>query len=177
MTLAPMPLAMTIPDLAAFLDAEFPEVRGRFEILALAPARAEVRMRARAEDLRPGGTVSGPAMFALADVSFYIATLAMIGPEPLTVTTGAAIDFLRKPAPGPMLAEARILKLGRSLSVGDVLLRSEGAEAVVARASLTYSIPPGSIPPGRASAAANSSRSTSQTTASSTGPTKSPTGP
>lgn len=162
---------MTIPELAAFLDEVFPEVRGRFEILDLAPLSALVRMSARAEDLRPGGTVSGPAMFALADVAFYIATLAMIGPEPLTVTTSASIDFLRKPAPGPMLAEARVLKLGRSLSVGDALLRSEGTEAVVARASLTYSIPP------ERRASAISSRSRSQTTASSTGPMKSPIGP
>lgn len=160
---------MTIPDLAAFLDEVFPEVRGRFEILSLSPHAAVVRMSARAEDLRPGGTVSGPAMFALADVAFYIAILAMIGPEALTVTTNAAIDFLRKPAPGPLLAEARILKLGRSLVVGDVLLRGEGDAAVVARASLTYS-----IPPGRSAAA---SRSMSQMTASSTGPTNSPTGP
>lgn len=133
---------MTIPDLATFLDEVFPEVRGRFEILALGPSSAEMRMAGRAEDLRPGGTVSGPAMFALADVAFYVATLAMIGPEPLTVTTNASIDFLRKPAPGPMRAEARILKLGRSLSVGDVLLRSEGMAAPVARAGFTYSIPP-----------------------------------
>lgn len=161
---------MTIPDLAAFLDEVFPEVRGRFGILALAPHSALVRMTARDDDLRPGGTVSGPAMFALADVAFYIAILAMIGPEALTVTTNASIDFLRKPAPGPMLAEARILKLGRSLAVGDVLLRSEGTEAVVARASLTYSIPP-------VRSAVSSARSTSQITASSTGPTKSPTGP
>ncbi len=162
---------MTIPELAAFLDEVFPEVRGRFEILDLGSFSALVRMTARAEDLRPGGTVSGPAMFALADVAFYIATLAMIGPEPLTVTTNASIDFLRKPAPGPMLAEARVLKLGRSLSVGDVLLRSEGAAAAAARASLTYSIPPDR----RASAISSSSRS--QTTASSTGPMKSPIGP
>lgn len=133
---------MTLPDLAAFLDEVFPQVRGRFEILEIAPHAAEVRMAARDEDLRPGGTVSGPAMFALADVAFYIVTLAMIGPEPLTVTTSAAIDFLRKPAPGRIVASARILKLGRSLSVGDVLLRSEGMAAPVARAGFTYSIPP-----------------------------------
>jgi uncharacterized protein (TIGR00369 family) len=137
-----MQTLMTIPDLAAFLDAVFPQVRGRFEILEIAPHAAKVRMTARDEDLRPGGTVSGPAMFALADVAFYIVTLAMIGPEPLTVTTSATIDFLRKPAPGRMVASARILKLGRSLSVGDVLLRSEGMAAPVARAGFTYSIPP-----------------------------------
>ncbi len=137
-----MQLQMTIPELDAFLAEVFPQLGPRFEILELAAGRALVRMTAVDADLRPGGTVSGPSLFALADVAFYIATLAAIGPEPLTVTTNCSIDFLRKPAPGPLTAKARILKLGRSLCVGDVLLRSEGQEAPVARASLTYAVPP-----------------------------------
>ncbi|MBP7001191.1 PaaI family thioesterase [Amaricoccus sp.] len=137
-----MRLRMSIPELHAFLAEVFPQMAGRFEIVGLEPMRARVRMTAGAADLRPGGTVSGPAMFGLADVAFYIVTLAMIGPEPLTVTTSCAIDFLRKPAPGALVAEARLLKLGRSLAVGDVLLYSEGGAAPVARAGLTYSIPP-----------------------------------
>ncbi len=138
-----MPLRMTPDELHAFLAEVFPQLAHRFEITGLEPCGARVRMVAAEADLRPGGTVSGPAMFALADCAFYIAVLAMIGPEALTVTTSCSIDFLRKPAPGALTAEARILKLGRSLAVGDVLLRSEGVEAPVARASLTYSIPPG----------------------------------
>lgn len=136
-------LRMSADELHAFLADVFPQMASRFEIIALEPFGARVQMIAADADLRPGGTVSGPAMFGLADCAFYIATLAMIGPQALTVTTNCCIDFLRKPAPGPMVAEARILKLGRSLSVGDVLLRVEGVEAPVARASLTYSIPPG----------------------------------
>jgi len=99
-------------------------------------------MTAAAADLRPGGTVSGPAMFALADCAFYMATLSLVGREALAVTTSAAIDFLRKPAPGGLVAEARMLKLGRTLAVGDVLVFSDGVADPVARASLTYSIPP-----------------------------------
>lgn len=133
---------MTIPELCAFLAEVFPQMAGRFEIVELGPYVARVVMTAGEADLRPGGTVSGPAMFALADVAFYVVTLAMIGPEPLTVTTNCAIDFLRKPAPGALVAEARLLKLGRSLSVGDVVIFSEGVPGPVARASLTYSIPP-----------------------------------
>ena len=71
-----------------------------------------------------------------------MATLALIGREALTVTTSCAIDFMRKPAPGALDAEARVLKLGRSLSVGDVLVFSDGLDGPVARAGLTYSIPP-----------------------------------
>ena len=137
-----MSLKMSVGELHAFLAEVFPQMAGRFEIVALAPFAARVRMTATEADLRPGGTVSGPAMFALADCAFYVATLAMIGPEALTVTTNCCIDFLRKPAPGPIVADVRILKLGRSLAVGDVLLRSEGVDKPVARASLTYSIPP-----------------------------------
>jgi uncharacterized protein (TIGR00369 family) len=126
----------------AYLAEIFPQLGHRFEILRLEPHFALVRMRTDVADLRPGGTVSGPAIFTLADCSYYIATLAMIGREALTVTTNCAIDFMRKPGPGALTAEARVLKLGRSLSVGDVLIRSAGVDGPVARASLTYSIPP-----------------------------------
>jgi len=133
---------MSIPELHAFLAAEFPQLGPRFDIVELRPLFARVRMTTSEADLRPGGTVSGPVLFALADCTFYIAVLAMIGPEALAVTTSAAIDFMRKPAPGGLAAEARVLKLGRSLAVGDVLIHSDGIEGAVARASLTYAIPP-----------------------------------
>jgi uncharacterized protein (TIGR00369 family) len=102
-------------------------------------------MRLKVEDrhLRPGGTVSGPAMFALADVAAYVATMARIGPQALAVTTNCSIDFMRKPQAGQdIIARAEVLKLGRALSVTEVRLLSEGSDAPVARASLTYSIPP-----------------------------------
>lgn len=137
-----MQLAMTMPGLQAYLEEVFPQMRGRFELLELQPGRLRVRMVAREADLRPGGTVSGPALFALADCAYYLAVLSVIGREPLTVTTSCAIDFMRKPPPGPLVAEARVLKLGRTLSVGDVLIFAEGAATVpVARASLTYALP------------------------------------
>ncbi|MBL4808407.1 MAG: PaaI family thioesterase [Rhodobacteraceae bacterium] len=137
-----MTLKMTIPEIHAFLDEVFPQVHNRFNVTTLPEMGATVEMRISESDLRPGGTVSGPAMFALADVAFYIATLAMIGPKALTVTTSCTINFMRKPAPTDLRAEARILKLGRSLSVGDVTLYSKGLDKPVAHASVTYSIPP-----------------------------------
>ena len=137
-----MQLRFTIPEMHAYMAEIFPQLGSRFEVLEMAPFRLRARMRMTEADLRPGGTVSGPAIFALADCAFYMATLAMIGREALTVTTSAAIDFMRKPAPGDLTAEARLLKLGRTLSVGDVLVFSPGVEGPVARASLTYAIPP-----------------------------------
>jgi len=102
-----------------------------------------VRLRVAERHLRPGGTVSGPSMFALADVGMYLAILARLGPVALAVTTSCSIDFMRKPVAGvDLIARTRVLKMGRVLAVGDVLLFSDGQAAPVARASLTYSIPP-----------------------------------
>ncbi|ARE39137.1 Phenylacetic acid degradation-related protein [Rhodovulum sp. P5] len=129
--------------LEEFLAREFPQVTGDFSVEDVAPMQVRVRMPVAERHLRPGGTVSGPSMFALADVGIYLAVLAMIGPKALAVTTNCSIDFMRKPAAGrDMLCEARLLKLGRVLAVGDALLFSEGMEGAVARAGLTYSIPP-----------------------------------
>ncbi len=137
-----MELKMTIAEITAFLEKVFPQIDKDFDVLSLSVDEVVVRMNVKDRHLRPGGTVSGPSMFALADVSYYIATLALIGPEALTVTTNCSIDFMRKPGPTDMIAKARVLKLGRTLSVGDVLLYSEGMDAPVARANLTYAIPP-----------------------------------
>ena len=133
---------MTVAEVTAFLDVEFPQIDGRFELMSIGSMTANVRMVARESDLRPGGTVSGPAMFALADVAYYVVTLAMIGPQALTVTTNCNINFMRKPEPTALIAQARILKLGKSLSVGDVTLINEGDARAVAHAQMTYSIPP-----------------------------------
>ncbi len=91
---------------------------------------------------RPGGTVSGPTLMALADTAAWMAILSRIGPVVLAVTTSLHIDFLRKPALSDVLADATILKLGRRLGVVDVALRSAGSPEIVAKAQVTYSIPP-----------------------------------
>ena len=138
-----MKLKMSKDDLQAFLIAEFPQADGKYMIQDLAPLEITVRMAVTQANLRPGGTISGPSMFGLADISMYLAILAMIGPQALAVTTNCSIDFMRKPAAGvDMIGKAKILKLGRVLAVGDVQLFSEGQAAPVARAGLTYSIPP-----------------------------------
>ena len=138
-----MALKMDAAQLNAFLDEAFDQVAGDFEVEAVEEERLRVRLIVSHKHLRPGGTVSGPSMFSLADVAAYLMTLARIGPQALAVTTNCSIDFMRKPAAGvDLIAETRLLKLGRALSVCDVLLFSEGQDKTVARASLTYSIPP-----------------------------------
>lgn len=137
-----MPLVMNAPQLTQFMLEQFPQMADEFTILDVSSEELTVAMDATDKHLRPGGTVSGPSLFGLADCAYYLATLARIGPKALTVTTNCSIDFMRKPKPGRVVAKARVLKLGRSLSVGDVLMYSEGDDRPVARASLTYSIPP-----------------------------------
>ena len=126
----------------SFLEEVFPQVNGKIEILNLTVSSASIKLRVAESDLRPGGTVSGPSMFLLADVTFYVAVLAAIGKKPLAVTTNCSINFMRKPNPNDLVADARILKKGRSLIVGDVLLRSSMEDLTVAQASFTYAIPP-----------------------------------
>lgn len=136
-------LLMDAPGLEAFLKAEFGQVKDDFTVDSVDEAALTLRLRVAERHLRAGGTVSGPSMFALADVAMYLAILSRIGPVPLAVTTNCSMDFMRKPEAGrDMLGQARILKLGRSLAVGDVLLFSEGLAEPVARAGLTYAIPP-----------------------------------
>lgn len=138
-----MGLVVNAKEMAVFLDEVFPQVKGMFAIDLLDQDQLVMRLLVNDTHLRPGGTVSGPAMFGLADVSAYVATMARIGREALAVTTNCSIDFMRKPRAGrDLLAHTRVLKLGRALSVCDVLIYSDGEGEPVARASLTYSLPP-----------------------------------
>ena len=138
-----MQILMEAEALTAFLVADFQQVADDFAIERLTDDGIEMRLRVAARHLRPGGTVSGPSIFALADVAVYLAILSRIGPVALAVTTSASLDFLRKPAAGrDLIAHTRLLKLGKSLAVADVLVYSEGASQPVARAAMTYSIPP-----------------------------------
>jgi len=137
-----MQLKMDAGALEAFLAAEFGQVAEEFAVARADEAGVALRLKVSDKHLRPGGTVSGPAIFALADVAMYLAVLSRIGPVALAVTTSCAVDFMRKPAAGrDLLGEARVLKLGRSLAVGDVMVFSAGTAEPVARASLTYAIP------------------------------------
>lgn len=104
--------------------------------------RATLRMPADDRMLRPGGTVSGPTMMALADAAMYAALLSRIGPVKLAVTTSFNANFLHRPEPADLIAEATVLKLGKRLAVMDVAVRSDGHDAAVAHMTGTYSIPP-----------------------------------
>ncbi len=137
-------LMMSREELEVFLQREFPQIHLNgdiWTILEVAPLRATMRMAYHESQIRPGGTISGPAMMTLADLALYVAVLASIGPVGLAVTTNLSINFLRKPEPRALIGECRLLKLGKRLAVGDVTLRSEGADEIVAHATGTYSIP------------------------------------
>jgi uncharacterized protein (TIGR00369 family) len=137
--------ALTVAEMEAFLDREFPQIHvgGRiFTVEAVGAGTCRMRMAFDPRNVRPGGTLSGPSMFTLADLAFYVAVLGAIGPVGLAVTTNLNINFLRKPAPRDMIAECRMLKIGKRLAVGEVTLYSEGETEPVAHATGTYSIPP-----------------------------------
>ncbi len=136
---------MTVAELERFMDAAFPQMHegGRLNVIeAVGPMTARLRLRYSDRNLRPGGTISGPAMMALADYAMYAVVLAHIGPVALAVTTNLNINFLRKPEPADILAEAKLLKLGQRLAVGDVTMWQEGGKGPVAHVTSTYSIPP-----------------------------------
>jgi len=136
---------MSLAETQAFLDSEFPQMQagGRaYHLEAVGLLTARMRLEAHERFLRPGATVSGPAMMALADYALYAAILANIGPVALAVTTNLTFNFLRKPASGDLLAECRLMKLGRRLAMGEVAITAVGDPDVVCHATGTYSIPP-----------------------------------
>lgn len=155
-----MQLVLAPAQLIEILEAAFPELpRGLFQIEQLVPGRLQCRMASRANDLRPGGTIQGPALMGLADTAAFLALLAHIGPQLGAATASLHIDFLRRPAPGDLRADVEVLKIGRRLAVmeariyslsneGSSQASSDGAadsEAAalpcVARAAVTYSLP------------------------------------
>ncbi len=129
-------------DIAAFMAAEFPQSRCVVETIG--EGGATVSHPVGPDELRPGGTVSGPVLMGVADVALYVAILGVIGIVPLAVTTSLTINFLRKPAADRrIIGVCRLLKVGRSLAIGEVSLYSEGLEEPVAHVVGTYAIPPG----------------------------------
>ena len=132
---------MTAQAIEAFLAQQFPEVQTP-RVLEANGVSARLELEFRTSQLRPGGTVSGPTLMALADTAMYALVLSAIGEVPLAVTTNLTMNFLRRPRPEALVAEASMLKLGRSLAVGEVSLRSVSTSEVCAHAVVTYALPP-----------------------------------
>ncbi len=136
---------LTRKKLQALLRAEFPEMfnaESGYALEALWHGGCRLRRHFDRHSLRPGGTLSGATLMSLADFAMYIAVLSAIGWVPLAVTTNLTINFLKKPGPRDLLAEARLIKLGKRLAVGEIAIRSEASHELVAHATSTYSIPP-----------------------------------
>ena len=135
---------MTAAELGVFLRTELPHMFDYDDLTIMhADGRTcRVRQRFRESMLRPGGTVSGATLMALADCAMYVVVLSAIGPVSLAVTTNLNINFLRKGAPGQdLLATAKLLKLGKRLAVGEVTLLSGASVDPIANVTATYSIP------------------------------------
>ena len=135
---------LTRKELVDLLRAEFPEAShamGDYEIEEVWQGGCRLRQRFSDRAVRPGGTLSGATMMALGDFAMYVAVLASIGWVPLAVTTNLNINFLKKPAARDLVAEARLIKLGKRLAVGEIGIRSDGDDDLVAHITATYSIP------------------------------------
>lgn len=134
-------MSATKEEIVAFMAAEFPAAK--YTVEAVGERSAVLAHEIGPDELRPGGTVSGPVLMSIADVALYVAILATIGIVPLAVTTSLNINFLRKPsAKARIIAECRLIKVGRTLIVGEVSLYSEGDSDLVAHVVGTYAIPP-----------------------------------
>lgn len=128
-------------EIAAFMVREFPQ--SKVSVEEVGNRSASVRQKIGFDELRPGGTVSGPVLMAVADVALYVAILGEIGLEALTVTTNLNINFLRKPSSTrDIIGICKLLKVGKRLVIGEVAIYSDGTEEPVAHAVGTYSIPP-----------------------------------
>src|SRR5262245_30735144 len=139
------PLALSEREVALLIEEHFPQVHddGPVVIETVTPSETVVRMRQDARAMRPGGTVSGPAMFKLADFSVYVAVLGALGGGALqAVTTSMTINFLTRPKPADLIARSRLIKVGRRLAVAEVELYSEGSTEMIAHATSTYALPP-----------------------------------
>lgn len=136
---------MTPDALNDFLAREFPQINSGgpyYAVTAVTAGTATIRLDPDQSHIRPGGTISGPTLFALADLAAYAVILAHIGPVALAVTTNLNINFLRKPEVAPLEGRASLLKLGKRLAVIDVGIAPASGGDLVAHATTTYSIPP-----------------------------------
>jgi uncharacterized protein (TIGR00369 family) len=135
---------ITIAEFERIVEESLPLAAAwKIETRELGYGRATLRLDFHEDFLRPGGTISGPIQMGLADVAVFAALLGAIGPVPGAVTSNLSINFLRRPKPAPLVAEARMLKVGRRLAVGEVSLLSEGDDEPVAHVVATYAIPAG----------------------------------
>lgn len=140
----PVPV-LTSAELNEFIAEIYPQIMEQLPghtVLTVKPGHVLLRMEADTRHLRAGGTVSGPTLFALADMGGYACALSHIGREALAVTTNLNINFMRKAAPGPLEADCKILKLGKRLMVFEATICEAGSDEVIAHATGTYAIPP-----------------------------------
>lgn len=136
---------LTRDEVEAFLSVEFPQMAHggpTYVIEDVGHGTSRLRLLFHDRHLRPGGTVSGPSMMALADIALYVALLGGIGPVKLAVTTSLTINFLSRPEARDVIATSRYLKIGRTLAVGEATLTLDGGDEPIAHVVATYAIPP-----------------------------------
>lgn len=133
---------ISIEEFNEFLKTELPWAEEyQIKLENIEEGLAVMRLPYHQNSTRPGGTISGPHMMMLADACMYAVVLGMIGKVKLAVTTNFNINFLRKPSKIDLLAEGKIIKLGKRLAVLEVSILTAGDLELMAHATGTYSIP------------------------------------
>lgn len=146
MTSSPTPRhKLTIPEIDQLIDLHFPALHHGGRVLfteALTDDGAHIRLMDHPKNLRPGGTISGPAMFTLADYGVYVAILALLGEAALqAVTTNITLNFVRRPQPGDLVGRVKLIKVGRRLIVSEVAIASARDDVLAAHVVATYAMP------------------------------------
>jgi uncharacterized protein (TIGR00369 family) len=148
-TLSPVTSPLSVADVTRIIDDAYPGIHAggrRLVIESVADRAARVRLLLSERSIRPGGTISGPAMFTLADFSIYVALLATLGASAVqSVTSNLNITFLMRPEPTDVIAEVRVIRIGKRLSYSEVNLFSEGRPDAIAHATATYAMPPSTV--------------------------------
>ena len=135
---------MSLNEVSAFLERDFPLAFGfgmPFSVEEIDQGSAVLKLNPDISHLRPGGTVSGPSLFALADLSAFVAIIAHIGPVAMAVTASMNINYLHKPNATAVFGECRLLRLDKRSAVCEVSMRNDRDGHLVAHATGTFAIP------------------------------------
>ncbi len=132
---------VSVEDANTFLSTAFDRPDHRAQITLMEEGRAVQRLEVSAENMRPGGYISGPTQMAVADSAAYMAVMTLTGIEPMAVTSNLNINFLRPCIGGAVVADARVMKIGKALAVMDVDIRAEGSDKASSHAVVSYALP------------------------------------
>ncbi len=136
-----MPSKLTAEEANAFLKSAFSSRQDRGQIIEVGDGRVVASLDVNDSHLRPGGYISGPTQMSMADMVAYMAIMTRLGVQPMAVTSNLNIHFLRPCLGEIVIADGKLMKLGRSLAVVEVDIRSQQSGKPASHATVTYALP------------------------------------